>query len=71
MNINDPLTLKIEVPVEILKKLVENYIETKLPQSGKTVSVKFVVSEPPTDMRGVPTGYPTLSKAIVTVGTPL
>lgn len=71
MNINDPLTLKIEVPVEIVKKLIENYIETKLPQSGKPMIVNFVVAESPTDMRGEPMGPSTLSKAIVTVGTSL
>jgi hypothetical protein len=71
MNINDPLTLKIEVPAEVVKKLVENYIQTKIPSGGKTLDIRFVVGEPSTDMRGEPMGPRTLSKAIATVETSL
>jgi hypothetical protein len=69
-NLKADLTLNIELKPELIEEILYDYVKQQFPEIPSDYTpgkVRFVINNPPTDMRGENMGSHTLGKAVVTI----
>lgn len=70
INPKSTLQLKVELSAEQIEQILYDYVREQfreIPRGFAPGNVRFVITNAPTDMRGVVAGPATLSKAVVEI----